>query len=136
MNIFNKNDKSFGGRLLSLISQHFKSQSDFAEKLGKPVQSINRIIKTDKASLEFLNEIVEIIPEINLNWLLKGEGSMTITETNVSTEQVKSNSESVSVPKLMLDVLSSQQRTIENLSETLKKTTAPKEGHAGCAAVG
>ncbi len=136
MNIFNKNDDNFGNRLLSLISQRFKSQSDFAEKLGKPVQSINRIIKTDKASLEFLNEIVEIIPDINLNWLLKGEGSMISGESEATNEKKESYSENVSVPKLVLDVLSSQQRTIENLSETLKKTTARKEGHAGCAAAG
>jgi hypothetical protein len=136
MNIFNKNDENFGARLLRLISQHFKSQSDFAEKLGKPVQSINRIIKTDKASLDFLNEIVEIIPDVNLNWLLKGEGSMMNADAGADKEHTGSYSESVSVPKLVLDVLSSQQRTIENLSETLKKTAARKEGHAGCAAAG
>jgi len=136
MNYLIKKDENFGDRLLRVISQHFKSQSDFAEKLGKPVQSINRIIKTDKASLEFLIEIVELLPEINLNWLLKGEGSMLINETNEVSEPKGTYSELVTVPKLVLDVLSSQQRTIESLSETIKKTTVQKKGDAGCAAVG
>lgn len=135
MKKININDDLFGERLLKLISVRFKTQSEFAERIGKPVQSVSRIIKTDKASLEFINEIVEIVPDLNLNWLLRGLGEMFVTQNSPLDIKKKIDEEFLEVPNSIIDLLLSQQRTIENLSEAVKKNGA-HGGNAKCAAAG
>lgn len=113
-----KKDEKIGDRLLLLIKQSFGTQTEFAEKMGKSVQAINRIVTTNKCSIEFINELVELLPELDLNWLIKGEG-----EHKEEKEKMIPNICKYDLDGEMMYLIKSQQRTIEYLSETINFTT-------------
>ncbi|MBS4056556.1 MAG: hypothetical protein KGZ82_04475 [Bacteroidales bacterium] len=86
-----------------------------ATKIYNVTQGLNGI------SVELAKDITDKYREINYEWLKEDKGSMLINETIKVKEDYGTFTDLVMVPKLVLDVLSSQQRTIENLSEILKK---------------
>jgi len=115
--IYNKDEK-IGDRLLLLIRQSFRTQTEFAEKMGKSVQAINRIVTSNKLSIEFINELIELVPELDLNWLLKGE--KTVMEED---EEVKPHACKYDIDGELMHLVRSQQRTIEYLSHTINMAT-------------
>jgi predicted transcriptional regulator len=53
------------------------NQTLFAQSLGMTQPNISRMVSGDgKISLEVLNRITDIYKNINLHWLLTGEGTM------------------------------------------------------------
>ena len=113
--IYKKNER-IGDRLLLLIKQSYGTQTEFAEKMGKSVQAISRIVTTNKCSIEFINELVELIPELDLNWLIKGEHKE-------EKEKKIPNICKYDLDGELMYLIKSQQRTIEYLSETINFTT-------------
>ncbi len=64
-------------RLKKLIKTLQLNQSLFAKSLGMTQPNISRMVSGDgKISLEVLNRITDIYKNINLHWLLTGEGTM------------------------------------------------------------
>ena len=63
-----------------------------------------------KVSLETIMAIAEVFPEIDANWLLRGNGSMLAD--NTAQEKRLDN---------LIDVISMQQETIRNLQEKIKQ---------------
>jgi len=118
MKKINKIDDSIGDRLLVLIKQSFGTQTEFAQKMGKSVQAISRIITTNKLSIEFINELVELMPDLDLNWLIKGEVKVTNKEEESKPYECK-----YQIDLELRDLLKSQQRTIEYLSQTINVST-------------
>jgi len=115
--IYKKNEQ-IGDRLLLLIKQSFRTQTEFAEKMGKSVQAISRIVTTNKCSIEFINELVELMPELDLNWLIKGEEKIINLNEEKKPFECKYD-----VDGELMYLIKSQQRTIEYLSETINFTT-------------
>jgi transcriptional regulator with XRE-family HTH domain len=64
-------------RLKKLIKMLGLNQTLFAQSLGMTQPNISRMVSGDgKISLEVLNRITDIYKNVNLHWLLTGEGTM------------------------------------------------------------
>ena len=61
-------------RLLEVIKDRYETQNRFADDIGVSRQSVHSVLKNGSPGLEFLSKLHERIPELNLHWLLFGEG--------------------------------------------------------------
>lgn len=64
---------------LEFLLEHFElSASAFADKIGVQRSSLSHILSgRNKASLDFILKINDTFPELNLEWLIKGNGSFS-----------------------------------------------------------
>ena len=70
-------------RLKKLIKALNLNQSSFARSLGMTQPNISRIVAgSSNISVEVLNRIKDRYRQVNLHWLLAGEGEMFFEETN------------------------------------------------------
>ena len=71
-------------RLRTLIKALNLNQSTFAKSLGMTQPNINRMVNRDgKISVEVLHRIAETYTQVNLHWLLTGNGDMYLGEKNL-----------------------------------------------------
>lgn len=75
-----------GERIAMIISQFCESKADFARKIGERPQTVSNWVSRG-AGKNVLNKILGYFPEVNVNWLLTGEGEMI----NQSPTPVQSN---------------------------------------------
>ena len=69
-------------RILQLIQEEKLTNAEFAEKIGISTSALSHILtERNKPSLEVVMRIHKAYPNINLNWLLYGEGEMK--DTNI-----------------------------------------------------
>lgn len=90
---------NFVNRLSFLLEQYEHTASSFADKIGVQRSSLSHLLSgRNKPSLDFILKITEAYPEINLYWLLKGEGSFldraasskpVQPETEIKNESIK-----------------------------------------------
>ncbi len=67
--------ENFVNRLEFLLQHYEFSASTFADKIGVQRSSLSHLLSgRNKPSLDFIMKIFEAFPELNLYWLLKGEG--------------------------------------------------------------
>ncbi len=86
------NNEDFAKRLQKVIDFYSESASSFAENIGVQRSSISHILSgRNKPSLEFILKMLHTYPEVELYWLLNGQGSFP------SDNKIKD--ESVSTPK-------------------------------------
>lgn len=64
-----------GERIAMIISQFCESKADFARKIGERPQTVSNWVSRG-AGKNVLNKILGYFPEVNVNWLLTGEGEM------------------------------------------------------------
>lgn len=134
-------ESSVKERLKTFINYLNISEREFCRVIGVGsayVASIKKSIKADK-----LEAIAEHYPELNPIWLIRGQGSMLlngeaeeepITPTLLPTEILAKLLEDANKEKArLLSIIESQQRTIENLTESNKKDNAQPEGRVICA---
>lgn len=81
-------------RIVKVIQYTNLSNAEFAEKLGISTSSLSHIMsERNKPSLPLIMSIHEAYPEINLYWLMFGEGEMltggTVTVNDLFTEHLK-----------------------------------------------
>ena len=63
-------------RIQRVIDFHGLSVSAFADKIGVQRSSISHLLSgRNKPSLDFVLKLVQAFPEVNLYWLLNGEGN-------------------------------------------------------------
>ena len=69
------NTTHFSSRLKKILDYYSLSASAFAETIAVQRSSISHILSgRNKPSLEFLTKVLNAFPEIDLLWLLSGEG--------------------------------------------------------------
>lgn len=123
-------DVSYRDRLNDLV-YHLKinSESAFAELLGINQSTLHNYMKDREIKISFLLRLSHVFPQISLDWLVLGKGSMLRPKTNGGyaylEESMNPNSkESESIYKtkleaekekneLLLRQISSLERTIE-----------------------
>lgn len=108
---------SFGERLRQVIESKGITPYELSTKTNVSQATLSRILSnsTSKPSIRTVESIADYL-HVSPEWLLTGSGAM----------QVQSASTEPSIPAL-LDLVASQQRTIENLSETIKNLTSKHE---------
>lgn len=98
-------------RLKAVIAYSGLNDSAFARKIGVQQMTLWRQINgTRKISLETIMAVADAFPEIDANWLLRGNGSML---TNNDAQEKRLDN--------LIDVISMQQETIKNLQDKIKQ---------------
>ena len=88
------NASEFGKRIKEVIEHYNLSASAFAELINVQRSSISHILSgRNKPSLDFVTKLNTVLPEINLYWLLKGSGEMTLSPYSSVTEKSDKNIE-------------------------------------------
>lgn len=99
-------------RLLAVIEYSGLSQTAFAKKIGSTQANLWRQLNGQKVSVATLVAIAEQFPEIDCNWLLRGQGSMIIGQIDDKNERRIDG---------LLDVVADLQETIKNLQDKIKQ---------------
>ncbi len=112
--------KNFKERLVKFARERYDmGQTNFEAYTGIASGSINKI--KDGISTVSLAKIAARCPELNLRWLLLGEGEMTEIQNN--PPQAGDGTDAVS---RLMGVIESQQRTIERLIAGSPKSSGEK----------
>tara|TARA_R110000744_G_scaffold60864_3_gene125996 strand:+ start:230 stop:592 length:363 start_codon:yes stop_codon:yes gene_type:complete len=94
---------SFISRLKTILNHHELSSASFADLIHVQRSSISHLLNgRNKPSLEFIMKINEAFKEVNLQWLLYGEGKYPnedLEHTNKSIEQSYGNTITKSTQK-------------------------------------
>lgn len=70
-------------------SKGLKSSS-FADKIGVNRATISHILSgRNKPSIDFLHKLISSFPDLNLNWIVSGEGFMYINDERKESIQTK-----------------------------------------------
>jgi transcriptional regulator with XRE-family HTH domain len=73
-------------RIKKLIKEVSKSERDFSMKLGINPATLNLyMLEKRKLSLDVIEAILEVYPNISAEWLLRGEGNMFCREASASS---------------------------------------------------
>lgn len=99
-------------RLLEVIEHSGLSQTAFAKKIGSTQANLWRQLNGQKVNVATIMAVAQQFPEIDCNWLLRGEGAMVKgTIDNAQERRIDG----------LLDVVATQQETINNLMEKIKQ---------------
>ncbi|TRX30855.1 helix-turn-helix transcriptional regulator [Flavobacterium sp. ZT3R18] len=135
------NTDEFIKRLEIILDYYSLNASTFADKIGVQRSSMSHLLSgRNKPSLDFILKIIDVFPEVDLYWILKGNGSFPkINEEPISKKDIVSEDlkDSTTTPSnleiLPLDLFSEIKNPVEtNVSETQKKenTTLPKTSNS------
>lgn len=98
-------------RLKAIIAYTGLNDSAFAKKIGVQQITLWRQINDQrKISLDTIMAVADTFPEIDANWLLRGNGTML---ANNEEQEKRLNN--------LIDVIAMQQETIRNLQEKIKQ---------------
>ena len=79
---------SLNDRILTFINSLSISHATFADEIGVQRSAIAHIAKgRNRPSLDMIDKIIDRYPEVNLLWLLRGEGNMMSNTPNVISLQ-------------------------------------------------
>jgi len=74
-------------RIEQILKQKDLSASQFADRIGVQRSSISHIISgRNKPSLDFIQKLLKAFPDLNVEWLITGKGTMgkSIMDENVN----------------------------------------------------
>ncbi len=98
-------------RLKAVIAYSGLNDSAFAKRIGMQQITLWRQLNDQrKVSLETILAVADTFPEIDANWLLRGNGSM-LADNDAQQKRIDN----------LIDVISMQQETIKNLQEKIKQ---------------
>lgn len=107
-------------RLISFIDYRCHSVAEFERLCGLTPSYIGSMRKAPSA--DKLKQMTDTFPELNVNWILYGEGTML----KDSHKDLLSSAQSVEIPnkvwdelKKMTETINSQQKTIQIQGETI-----------------
>lgn len=108
-----------------------KSLAFIAVKCGQSKQYFSDL-KKNKArfSLSFLDSLEQNFPIIRREYALNGDGNPFKDDYETIQNEEKNG---IFIPMEVLNIIISQQRTIENLSIQIKKMGVPQAGNVSCA---
>ena len=126
-----------------LIDNRFvRNQEELAQITGIIKSTISQLCSGKRELNEqYVRRICKQFPFVNQEWLLEGDGEMLLaTEPSPASS---TGGDVVTMPREVFEQITkltetvlSQQRTIETLTNELKKEAAPTGDAAKCAAVG
>lgn len=69
-------------RIKELIARKEMSETSFAKLIGVSQRTLNNYMNGRTPSLEVLDAILSVFPEVSSEWLLRGEGKMLKSDIN------------------------------------------------------
>lgn len=129
-----KNVESFDeikNRLLQFAKEQGLIMGDFYEKIGVAPSNFSGKAMESALKSDNLVKVLKAYPELSADWLLLEKGEM-LRKNNLKNMAVASAPQanasngdmSIQAPAELLQLLASQQQTINNLSEIIKTLTA------------
>lgn len=77
--------KTIGERLTYLIESQYSSKTKFCEENGLEYNSFQPFTNNKRTlGIHLLNKLVEVFPNLNVNWLLYGKGKININDDESS----------------------------------------------------
>ncbi len=87
------NQEDFTKRLRKLLRYYDLSASAFADRIGVQRSSISHLLTgRNKPSLEFVLKVNDTFPEVDLYWLLKGEGTFPAASSETDAHIARTQS--------------------------------------------
>ena len=117
------NNLEFIKRLEEILLEYELTAAGFAQKIAVGRASISHILSgRNKPSLDFVLKVTSSFPEVDLYWLLLGQGSFpkknetyTPTPTQVKNETSSVLSEAVDISKKVTPEKLAQKKSIEKI---------------------
>lgn len=101
-------------RIEDLINHLKKKPSSFAASVNKSGTVINQILaRRNKPSYDLLEAILLAYPQVNANWLMRGQGDMIQGKEDESLVKPK-------IDNYMLHYVAELEGTVKDLRETVK----------------
>lgn len=109
-------------RIKEIIAHYSLSNRAFAIKCGlKDNTFINQLNGVREISLNTINAILLSNEEISAEWLLRGKGSMLISENSQNKENVERIARLVDTITILQGTINEQMKTIQLLNEENKR---------------
>jgi DNA-binding XRE family transcriptional regulator len=130
------NTDEFIKRLEIILDYFSLNASSFADKIGVQRSSMSHLLSgRNKPSLDFILKIIDIFPEVDLYWILKGIGSfpktdkIPLSKKDVVSEDLKSSTTTPpNLEILPLHLFSEIKNPIE--TQKAENTTLPKTSNS------
>lgn len=106
---------------LLIKSLNFNPTS-FSKEVGLSQTSIRNVVDgTNQPSAKILVPLLERFPNVNINWLLIGQGDMWLVETGTIEERLEAKNKII---KLLEQSVNNLEQTIELQKKTIKDKEA------------
>ncbi len=87
--------ESFSERLKHIIKEKQLSNAELAEKIGIQKSTVSHLLSgRNKPGFDFLNKLIKVFPDINLRWLITGEGDAFTGQSPTLPEKPAKTNES------------------------------------------
>ena len=107
------NRLKFNERIKEIIRYYSLTSSTFADKIDVPKSSISHLMSgRNKPSLDFVIKITDKFPEVDLYWLLNGEGSFPKNKDKIE------NSNKVVPEKNHHETTATEENNLPKIAET------------------
>jgi transcriptional regulator with XRE-family HTH domain len=115
------NIEEFTKRLEKIFNYYGLSASSFADKIGVQRSSLSHLLSgRNKPSLDFVLKVIEVFPEVDLYWILNGQG--TFPKTEIQEEKKIESPSPLSQPVQKWNSVS------DDLFSASENTEEPKNG--------
>jgi len=125
------NIEDFIKRLEIILDYYSLNASSFADKIGVQRSSLSHLLSgRNKPSLDFILKILDVFPEVDLYWVLKGKGTFPKSEfenaMNLSTPTPIVNSPIMEIKmEKTADLFSGELQSNKNPAEEKNPITFP-----------
>lgn len=124
-------------RIQEILQKYGLTASRFADQLEVPRSTISHILsERNKPSLEFIQKVLDNYPEINVNWLVKGEGNIfgvqrdlfsDLSEIIETSDPSQNEKEDYPSREEIIKGKDTDEKKYENLSEVTSVPNTPKK---------
>jgi DNA-binding XRE family transcriptional regulator len=109
------NTDDFIKRLEIILDYYSLNASTFADKIGVQRSSLSHLLSgRNKPSLDFILKIIEVFPDVDLYWILNGEGVFPKNYDSVENTKADNSSTIISGATTPIDLFSPILSSIEN----------------------
>ncbi len=121
-------------RIQKIIQLKKLTSSKFADQVGVPRSTISHILSgRNNPSLEFLQKILDTFPDINTEWLVRGEGPVQTISNSLFTDDDFFPSQPRGKPSESNDIFNKKiedRKGSQNTNEKIDyQNTRPEESH-------
>lgn len=110
-------------RIKRFIDLQNLTSSSFANEIGVQRSSVSHVLSgRNKPSLDFVTKIKDRFPEVNLEWLISGKGSMISVQQKKETNEIE-----IDVDDQQSFEFENRSVLTENISDNIKSTNIIKD---------